>query len=120
MKCLDTYALIEIALGNPKFSSLVNEECVITDITIAEFYFVILQRYNEKTAQFWYKKFESYCTPVFRDILIKAVEFRNDNKKEELSFFDCVGYMYALTNNFKFVTGDKAFKNRECVLFIQK
>ena len=120
MKCLDTYALIEIALGNPKFSSLVNEECVITDITIAEFYFVILQKYNEKTAQFWYKKFESYCVPVSRDVLIKAVEFRSDNKKEELSFFDSVGYIFSLEGGYIFVTGDKEFKNRESVLFIQK
>ena len=109
MKCLDTYALIEIALGNSKFANLINEEIVVTDITIAEFYYVILQRYDDATAQFWYRKFEPYCASVPRDILIKGVKFRKENSKDELSFFDCVGYIFSLENNHKFVTGDKAF-----------
>ena len=84
MKCLDTYPLIEIAIGNQKFAPLLNEDFVITDITIAEFYYVILQRYNVSTADFWYRKFEHYCVVVPRAILLKAVKFIHDNKKKNL------------------------------------
>ena len=119
MKCLDTYPLIEIALGNEKFASLLNEDVIITDTTIAEFYYVILQRYDFSTADFWYKKFAPYCASVNREILIKAVKFRYANKKKDLSFFDCVGYIFAIENNHKFLTGDKEFKNLENVEFIK-
>ena len=38
MKCLDTYPLIEIALGNEKFASLLNEDVIITTIITPDNY----------------------------------------------------------------------------------
>ena len=119
-KCLDTYALIEIHDENPNFINYLNEDFVIIDLIMAEFYGIMLRNYNEQTAQYLFKKFEAYLKPVDVKILIKAVKFRQENKKENLSFFDCVGYVYALENNMNFVTGDKEFKNKEGVMFIQK
>jgi hypothetical protein len=52
--------------------------------------------------------------------MIKALKFREENKKENISVFDAFGYIYSRENNFKFVTGDKAFKSREGVEFISK
>lgn len=118
MKCLDTYPLIEIATGNEKFASLLSEDIVITDITIAEFYYVILQRYDVSTADFWYKKFAPYCVQIPKDTLIKAVKFRYANKKKDLSFFDCVGYIFAIENNCKFLTGGKEFKGFDNVIYL--
>ena len=118
MKCLDTYPLIEIAMGNEKFASLLNEEVVITDITIAEFYYVILRKYDIATADFWYRKFEPYCVFVPRGILIKAVKFRRENKEKNLSFFDCVGYIFSIENNYKFLTGGEEFKGFNKVIYI--
>ena len=119
MKCLDTYPLVEIATGNEKFEFLLNGDFVITDVTIAEFYYVILQKYDGSTADFWYRKFSPYCVPVSKNILIKGVKFRYDNKKKNLSFFDCVGYIFAIENNYKFVTGDKEFEKFENVVYIK-
>ena len=118
MKCFDTYPLIEIATGNEKFTSLLNDDFVITDITIAEFYYVLIQRYDESTADFWYRKFAAYCVFVSKDILIKAIKFRYANKKKNLSFFDCVGYIFAVENNYKFLTGDKEFENLKNVVYM--
>lgn len=120
MLCLDTYALIEIRKGNPKFSFLLNKEIIITDLTMAEFYSVLYRENDENTAIYWHKKLEFYCRAVSRNILIRALKYRIDNKKEGLSIFDCIGYIYAEENNMKFVTGDKAFKDKEGVMFIQK
>lgn len=116
MKCLDTYPLMEIATGNEKFASLLNEDVVITDITIAEFYYVILRKYDIATADFWYRKFEPYCAVVPREILIKAVKFRRENKEKDLSFFDCVGYAFSIENNYKFLTGGKEFKGFDSII----
>ena len=119
MKCLDTYALIEIHNNNPKFSNYINEEITISNITFTEFYSLILRDYNEKTADYLLNKFRSYLRDVDIKTLIKAVKYRYENKKQNLSFFDCVGYVFALENNMKFVTGDKEFQNKENVEFIK-
>jgi len=120
MFCLDTYALAEIGDGNLKFIQFLDKDFVITDLTLAEYYSVLYRDGKEDKAIYWHIKLSPFCKPVSREILIKALKYRIDNKKENLSIFDCVGYVFALENNLKFVTGDKAFKNKENVLFIQK
>lgn len=119
MKCLDTYPLVEIATGNDRFAFLLNGDFVVTDTTIAEFYYVLLQRYDVSTADFWYKKFAPYCVTASKDILIEAMKFRHSNKKKDLSFFDCVGYVFAVENNYEFVTGDKEFQNLKNVAYLR-
>jgi len=120
MLCLDTYSLVEIHNGNSKFAELLHEDPVITEITFAEFYANLYNKYNEKTADYWQSKLSTFCRSVSMDILIKAVKFRVDNKKKNISFFDCVGYLYALENDINFVTGDKEFQHLEGVMFIKK
>ena len=120
MNCLDTHALIEISLGNPKFSGLMKEDFVVTDLTMAEFYVVLRKKHNEQTAQYWHRKLAAFCKPLTRQTLTSALVFREDNKKDDISLFDAVGYEYAKENRFAFVTGDKAFKEKEGVLFLQK
>src|SRR3989344_164761 len=88
MKCLDTYALIEICNGNPAFVDLLREEVVITDITLAEFYGNLYRKYGLKTAEYWNRKLSPFCRPVPREILIQAIRFRIDPKDKNLSFFD--------------------------------
>ncbi|OGI64939.1 hypothetical protein A2642_02440 [Candidatus Nomurabacteria bacterium RIFCSPHIGHO2_01_FULL_39_10] len=120
MKCLDTYTLVEIEAGNPKFAKFLNEEFVITDLTMAEFYGDLYKKYDQKTAEYWLKKLSPFCQTVSRDIIIQAVQYRIDNKSQNLSFFDCIGYLFSLHHNIKFVTGDKEFRHKENVEFIQK
>src|SRR3989338_9609443 len=99
-RCLDTYALMEIYLGNEKFSEYLNAEFVINDLTLAEFYGVLLREYGEGEAELWLKKLERYSVQVNRKILIEAVKFRQEHKKSEISFFDAVGYIFSIKNGF--------------------
>ena len=71
-------------------------------------------------SDYWLRKVEKIAISVNRTILIKAVKFRHENKKRNLSFFDCVGYIFAIENNMKFVTGDRQFEDREGVEYIKK
>ena len=120
VKCLDTYALVEIKQGNPKFKDYFKSKFVITDITLAEFYSVLLREENQEVADYWFNKLESYSVPVEKQILKEAIKFRHENKKTGISFFDAVGYIFALKNGYKFVTGDKEFKNLDNVEFKKK
>ena len=87
MKCLDTYALVEINNGNPEFAALLSENIVITDLTFAEFYGDLLRRYDKKTADYWHTKLAAFCRAVSREILLKAIAYRIEHAKENLSFF---------------------------------
>ena len=118
MWCLDTYALFEIHNGNEKFVEYLDETAVIPETTLAEFYGLLYKRYNEKTAEYWYKKFSFLSRSVGLLNFIKAIKYRIDHTKEDLSFHDCVGYIYAQENNLKFITADKAFKERPNVEFV--
>ena len=118
-KCLDTYALVEISKGNPKFTEYLNSEFIINDLTLAEFYTVLLREEGEKVADYWFKKLERYSLPVTREILIEAIKFRKNHKKQNISFFDAVGYMFSLKNGYYFVTGDKEFENLPNVEFVK-
>jgi rRNA-processing protein FCF1 len=119
MDCLDTYALVEIHNCNPVFSALLNDDFVITDITLAEFYGLLYRRHGRTTADYWLKKFESYAVRVETQTLMDAIRYRTDFAQENLSFFDCVGYMHSLAQGLMFLTGDKAFKNKKGVRFIK-
>ncbi|MEK6908937.1 MAG: PIN domain-containing protein [Nanoarchaeota archaeon] len=120
IKFLDTYVLIEIYLGNEKFTSYSNKDFIINDLILAEFYGVMLKDYGKSEADIWFNKLEEYSVPVNKEILKEAVKFRQENKKKDLSFFDAVGYIFALRNNYKFVTGDKEFEHLINVEFKKK
>jgi len=119
-RCLDTYALMEISQENPDFEVYLDSDFVITEITLVEFYGVILRNYNEQTADYWFRKLEGYAVSVNREILKEAVKFKHENKKTNISFFDAAGYIFSIKNGCYFVTGDKEFKDFKNVEFIQK
>lgn len=120
IRCLDTYALMEIMNANPKFAHYLNLNFVIADITLAEFYGVILREHGEEKADFWIKKLENYAEQTTLAILIEAVKFRHKNKEKNLSWVDAIGYIFAKQNNHLFVTGDKEFEGVESVEYVKK
>ena len=120
MRCLDTYALVEIADGNAKFTHLLSEGTIVNEITLTEFYGLLYREYDVQTAEYWHKKLSPFCKPVSKEILLKSIIFKVDNSKKNISFFDAVGYIYSRENNVLFVTGDKEFKNFKGVEFITK
>ena len=66
------------------------------------------------------KKLERYSLKVSRKILIEAVKFRHEHKKQNISFFDAVGYVFSIKNGYYFVTGDKEFESLPNVEFKKK
>jgi predicted nucleic acid-binding protein len=120
IKVLDTYVLWEIAMGNPKFIKYLDSNFLISDLILSEFYGIILREFNEQTANYWVLKFKCYSQQISLSILLKAVKFRREHAKKNLSFFDAAGYIFAKENNYMFVTGDKEFETLPNVEFIKK
>lgn len=120
MKCLDTYALCEISRGNPKFEKYLSQDFIISELTLVEFYGVILRDFNKLTAIYWLKKLLPYGKPANLALLIKAIEFKVENKLKNLSFFDVVGYVFSKENGCPFVTGDKDFQDMSNVEFVKR
>ena len=120
VKCLDTYILCEIKNGNPKFQRYIQNQFIVSDVILAEFYWILLRDTNEETALKWMMMLRDNSREVSLDILLKGVHFRWKNRKQGISFFDAVGYIFAQENKIHFVTGDKEFKGMPGVEFIQK
>ncbi len=119
MRCLDTYALVEILEGNPAYERIRHEEFVIADPTLAEFYALLCKKPNEKTAKYWLERFRPYSRPAGLDVWIEAVRYRAAHRSENLSIFDCLGYAFSRANGFRFVTGDKEFRAVEGMEFVE-
>lgn len=119
MWCLDTYALIEVEKKNPQFAFLLEEEFVIADATLAEFYMIERKRFGEKTADYWLRQLSARAQRISLSVWLKAVVFRHEKRTERLSVYDCLGYCFALENGYTFVTGDKAFKGKKGVKFLK-
>jgi predicted nucleic acid-binding protein len=121
--CLDTYALVEIAYGNIKFSKYIQEQFLIPDWTLGEFYYVWMKKYGEEEADALIKKMENHSISVSKEIILKSMKFRykfKQKNRSNISFFDAIGYIFARENNLMFVTGDKEFEGLESVEFIKK
>ena len=116
----DTYALYEIIEGGENYKRYTKSIVIVTTkLNLMELFYGLLIRYDEKTANNFYEKFLSYCTGIEDNIIKKAMIFRALNKKRNLSYVDCIGYILAKQRNVKFLTGDKEFENMDNVEFVK-
>ena len=120
VKFLDTYALCEIRVGNPKFKTYLEKKFIINDLILAKFYNVLLKEDTEQEAKQWIDLLRNNSYSVSLNTVLKAIEFRRLHIKKGVSFFDAVGYIFAQENKISFVTGDKEFKEMPGVEFVQK
>ncbi len=116
----DSYAIIEILKENPKYSIYTSEIAVLTIFNLAEIYWSALLDYEEDKANIIFDTYKKAVIEIDDDTLKEAIKFRKEHKKQDLSYADCVGYVYAKRNNLKFLTGDNKFENLPFVEFVKK
>lgn len=119
MYCLDTYALIEMRLENPAYAKYLSCDIIIPEPVLAEYYYVLYRQLDRSTADKWFEKLKVYRTPTSVKNWIDALIYRHEHKRQNLSVFDCIGYIYSLDNGYTFVTGDKEFKNKKGVEYVK-
>ena len=115
----DSYAIIEIVKENKNYLRYIDEEATITIFNLVEIYYSVLGDYPTEKADVVFDNYKDAVVVADDDILKDAIKFRKQNKKKNLSYADCIGYIYALRNDMKFLTGDKEFENIDNVEFVK-
>jgi hypothetical protein len=115
----DSYAVIEMIKGNPRYAKFINEEAAFTIFNLAEIYWSVLNEFGEENAEKVYEAYKEGVVEITGEIVKEAMKFRKKYKKRNLSYADCMGYVYAFKNNLVFLTGDKEFEGLESVEFIK-
>ncbi len=116
----DTYALVEIARGNPnysKYSESVN--IMLNKLNLMEYAYFLLRIKKENRIQSLFNEYIKYNIEPSINALIEAVKFKLVQRKDKLSYIDCLGYMIAKENRVKFLTGDEKFRNMDNVEFVK-
>lgn len=116
----DSCAIIEVIEGNENYIKFKNIPIITTTLNVAEVYFYFLKEHNEQTANYWIKNLNLKLLNIIKlSLAINATKLRFKNKKEGLSYTDCMGYMLSKELNIKFLTSDGKFKNKENVEFVK-
>ena len=118
---LDTYAIIEIALGNENYKDYVfdKEQATCTIFNLMEAHFYFLKNYGQTMADKIYDSLKPLVIDVDDSLIKDANILKLRFLKARMSFADCIGYAIALKSNAKFITGDYAFKGMENVEFVK-
>lgn len=115
----DTYALIEVIGGNPRYAPFLNSVLATTVFHLAELYYHLLRFYSFEEANRYFDFYSHFLVPVSLSSIAAAMQFKLQHKSEELSYADCIGYAAAAEMGIKFLTGDEKFRNKENVEFVK-
>lgn len=116
----DTYALIEIYKGNLNYRKYMQDVgMILTKLNILEFVYFLIREGKEKEISESIEKLNKYVVGYDDKILLNSAKMKYENKRERLSFVDCIGYFVAKKYNVKFLTGDIKFKTKESVEFVK-
>lgn len=115
----DSYAIIEIIKGNFNYERFSGMNFITNALNLAEVYYYLLKETDEDTANNIIKKFNFEFIDISPKAAVNSAIFRFKNKKLNLSYADCLGYILALNNNLIFLTGDKGFEKFNNVEFVK-
>ena len=115
----DTYALIEIVCGNPSYKKYLSASLITSDYNLMEMYYAFLRDYGQQTADKYFDQWSKFLVQIPLETIKQAMVFRLANKKEDLSYVDCIGCAFSRQNPIKFLTGDRRFESKIGVEFVK-
>ena len=115
----DSYAILEIIDGNDSYKKFINIPITITVFNLAEIYLASLKHYTKEKANEIYKEYLQCVVEIPEEVMKNAMKFKLKHNKKRFSYADCIGYIYAIRNKMKFLTGDKEFKDLKNVEFVR-
>ena len=113
----DTYAIIEIIVGNKNYEKYRDDKIITSVLNVIELHYALLKKYNKKFADNILLEYSKFIVPITLKDIAEANNFRLDNIKKRLSTADAMGYVLAAKYNTKFLTGDKEFAGLNNVEF---
>ena len=115
----DTYALVEIIKDNKNYRNYAGYKVNILMYNLIELYYNLLRDYGEDTAKKYFFALKSNTLNIPDEVIFEAMKFKKENPKKNLSYVDCLGYIYAKKKGLKFLTGDNAFKGMKNVEYVK-
>ncbi len=115
----DSYALLEIFKGNAKFESYKKCTAVTSYFHLFELFYNLRKEHEINVIMPFFNRLKESCIELDFSWIIDASEFRAINKKFDLSYADCLGYVISKKLNIKFLTGDIKFENLPNVEFVR-
>ncbi len=116
----DSYAVVEIIKNNPNYDKYNDFAINTSTINVSEVYYFLLRTYDKKTADYLIKKTNFKLINIIKlEMALEASNLKFQNRKEKLSYIDCIGYVIAKMLNMKFLTGDEKFRKKENVEFVK-
>lgn len=119
MYFFDTYAIFEIIQDNKKYEKYKSFALIMSVLNVAEFYGTILRESGKQKADELFRKCVFEILEITPELMVNAVNFRHEHRKENVSLPDAVGYLLAKEYGLKFLTGDKFFEDRDSVEFVK-
>lgn len=115
----DSYALMEIILGNLNYKPFTKSNIITTKLNIFEVYHGLLRDVDENEAEKFLNEYYPFTIDFNGEDIKNAAKLRVQHKKRDLSMTDCIGFILAKRLGIKFLTGDKEFKEMENVEFVK-
>ncbi len=119
MYFFDTYALIEMMLGNRKYEQYAGFQLTVSPLNIGELYIYMYRTYGKTTANEKLALMSFNIVELTQEIIISAADFKLANAEKKLSWADCIGYAAAKRRGLKFLTGDMQFRNMPNAEFVK-
>lgn len=115
----DSYALIELAKGNPAYARFREQQVVMTVFNLIEFTNSVFLDFGEEKSKETYQRYAECAQDLDWDIAKEAIKLKQKHKQRNLSYADCIGYSFALRKGLRFLTGDKEFQDFPQVEFVR-
>ena len=115
----DTYALIGIIQGRKDYRPYLSRRIITSKYNLIEMYYYFLRTYDEKIADKYFRMHEEIIIPITFSNIRTGMKFKLKNKKEKLSYVDCIGYAMAMGAGIRFLTGDQKFESKNNVEFVK-
>lgn len=124
---LDSYALIEIAKGNPNYADYTKlDDATTSKLNLLEMRYILSEQMQEDLAEQFYRIFSGCVADsnsvLSDEILKKAADFRlkiRGASGRKFSYIDAVGYVYAVSSGLTFLTGAREFEGFQGVEIVR-
>jgi len=118
----DSYAVIEYLKGNENYRHYFDDaNGILTKLNLMEVYFKLLSTADSRTAKEALTSFSKYLVDFDLHNIEEAMKLRlnfKQNRRQEISYADALGYHLAKQNGTKFLTGDNEFRGLDNVEFV--
>jgi hypothetical protein len=119
---LDSYAIIEMAKGNPKYLRFRSEPGVTARANLLEVYYILAQQGSEDLAKACLETLGPLAVELPVGLIPTIARFRLQQlgaTGRRFSYVDASGYVYARENGYALLTGAHEFKGFPGVEFVR-